>query len=82
MYKIEIQNAHTNESKILAEVVFEKRRINNYIELEDGTFLRDMNDGRYYEGDGYSKPWARMMAQKYDADGELVIGKLLGYVRV
>lgn len=87
MPKIIIANAHDlevveveNLSKI--EMYEGEDKENNLIELENGTWIRSMGDGRYYSDDNEGERWAEVISAEYDEDGNYVQGELLGYTRV
>jgi|LSQX01.3.fsa_nt_gb hypothetical protein len=84
--KTVISNAHTGENievKDISElsVIKGTYRGNNMIELADGTWLKDMGDGRYY--DEQNNPYATVETAIFDEEGNLDHStEFHGYIKV
>lgn len=83
MIKREIINCHTLENQKIAEDMVILKAIkedSQYVWLENGTVIKDMGDGRYYDKEELS--YAAVMDNEYDENGELIQGEVIGYVEV
>lgn len=67
------------------EIVKSKKEYDRQIELENGVWLKDMGDGRYYTDGDDTKRWAGVYiyeTEEIDGEREYMSGELLGYTRV
>lgn len=63
------------------EIFLEKKEYTDYIELENGVWLKSYGDGRYCDEDT-DEYYAAVYLNEYDEDDESVQGYLIGYCKV
>ena len=64
------------------EIFLEKKEYTNYIELENGVWLKSYGDGRYIDEDT-DEYYAAVFFNEYDdEDDEFSQGDLIGYCKV
>jgi hypothetical protein len=85
MKKIIIKNAHTGETTEVKDVttlgIIKGIEKDGMVELADGTWLKSMGDGRYYDEKGGQ--WATVETALFDDDGNLDYStEFHGYIKV
>lgn len=85
MKKTIINNAHTGETTEVKDVttlgIIKGIEKDGMVELTDGTWLKSMGDGRYYDEQG--NPYATVETAIFDEDGELDYStEFHGYIKV
>lgn len=82
---IHICNAHSLQPVEMGtqlEILKGKDRDKYRVELEDGTWLDGVGDGRYCTSGKTTELWAAVCMDEVDDDGEPGYGEVLGYTRV
>jgi len=81
---IEVSNCHEIGSRydmgFALEIVKGVDVGNSMIKLENGLFLKDMGDGRFYCSDSNDR-WALVLLNEYDGN-DLIQGDELGYTNI
>jgi hypothetical protein len=68
---------------IQSEAIKGYNRSYNMVELENGLWLKSMNDGRYYKDGNEFSRWSEVIkVEGIDEDGNLDTGSVVGFVEI
>ena len=54
----------------------------NYIELDDGRWIKDCGDGRYYLNGNDNVKFAEVSVNRYNINGDFMDGEPIGFVKM